>query len=158
LKRSTFFDILCSTEMKKITFVFIILLLLDQVTKLIARFFFYEPAEELPFVGLETTHNTGIAFSIPVHPLIITILTIGVLIYLAWNLAKKELFSWETVAFTFIFTGAVGNFLDRIFLGSVTDFIRLWELPIFNFADIFIFFGVMLYLWYTLKNAKEEVG
>ncbi len=145
--------------MKKITFVFVILLLLDQVTKLIARLFFIEkPDPQTPFVGLETTQNTGIAFSIPVHPFVITLLTLGVLGYLAWTLAKKELFSWETVSFTFIFTGAVGNFLDRIFIGSVTDFIRLWELPIFNFADIFIFFGVMLFLGYTLKNAKEEVG
>jgi len=144
--------------MKKITFVFITLLLLDQLTKLIARWFFYEPAEELPFVGLETVQNSGIAFSIPVHPFAITILTLGILAYLAWNLATKELFSWETVSFTFIFTGAVGNFLDRIFIGSVTDFIRLWELPIFNFADIFIFFGVMLYVSYSLKNAKEEVA
>ena len=144
--------------MKKITFVCIILLLLDQVTKLIARWFFYAPKETLPFVGLETTQNTGIAFSIPIHPFVITLVTLGVLVYLAWTLAKKELFSWETVSFTFIFTGAVGNFIDRIFIGSVTDFIRLWELPIFNFADIFIFFGVMLYLWHVLRNAKEEVG
>lgn len=144
--------------MKKFTFVFVILLLLDQASKAVARLFFHEPSVELPFVGFETTQNPGIAFSIQIHPLVIALLTIAILIYLAWNLAKKELFSWETVSFTFIFTGAVGNFIDRIFMGSVTDFIRLWDLPIFNFADIFIFFGVMLYLWHTLKNAKEEVG
>jgi signal peptidase II len=142
--------------MKKITFVFVVLLLLDQLSKAVARIFFQTP-ETQPFAGLETTQNPGIAFSIDIHPLVIIFLTLIVLGYLAWMLAQKELFPWETVAFTFIFTGAVGNLLDRIFMGSVTDFIRLWDLPIFNFADIFIFFGVMLFLWYTLKNAKEEV-
>jgi len=144
--------------MRKITFVFVVLLLLDQISKAFARLFFQSPEVRNPFVGLETTQNPGIAFSIDIHPLVILILTLIILGYLAWMLAQKELFPWETVAFTFIFTGAVGNLLDRIFIGSVTDFIRLWELPIFNFADIFIFFGVMLFLWYTLKNAKEEVG
>ncbi|MCF7812404.1 signal peptidase II [Candidatus Gracilibacteria bacterium] len=58
----------------------------------------------------------------------------------------------ESVAFLFLFSGAAGNFIDRILFGSVTDFLRFWNFPIFNFADIWITAGVILFFWHELRK------
>jgi signal peptidase II len=43
--------------------------------------------------------------------------------------------------------GALGNLLDRILNGAVTDFIKLPHWPAFNVADMSITFGVLALLW-----------
>ncbi len=43
--------------------------------------------------------------------------------------------------------GAVGNLIDRVRDGAVTDFIKLPHWPAFNVADIAITFGVLVLLW-----------
>ncbi len=54
--------------------------------------------------------------------------------------------------FTLIVGGALGNFIDRIFLGYVRDFIKLefMEFPVFNFADMFLTVGVIFYVIYLV--------
>ena len=52
-----------------------------------------------------------------------------------------------TVGFGLILAGAIGNFIDRIMLGYVRDFIMFdfWHaFPIFNFADCCIVIGAVL--------------
>jgi signal peptidase II len=43
--------------------------------------------------------------------------------------------------------GAIGNLIDRIANGAVTDFIKLPHWPAFNVADMSITFGVLVLLW-----------
>jgi signal peptidase II len=43
--------------------------------------------------------------------------------------------------------GAVGNLIDRVANGAVTDFIKLPLWPAFNVADMSITFGVLALLW-----------
>jgi signal peptidase II len=43
--------------------------------------------------------------------------------------------------------GALGNLIDRIANGVVTDFIKLPHWPAFNVADMSITFGVLVLLW-----------
>jgi len=45
----------------------------------------------------------------------------------------------------YVFSGAVSNFLDYIFKGFVVDWIHIFGV-VFNFADIFIFLGIVLIL------------
>ncbi|MCF7917837.1 signal peptidase II [Candidatus Gracilibacteria bacterium] len=141
--------------MKKIIFAFLVLLGIDQLTKIVARFLFTPPKEVLPFLTLHMTENSGIAFSFPFPPLLLLILTAVLLGILGWVLVTKELVKIETVAFLFLFSGAAGNFIDRVLYGSVTDFLKFWDLPIFNFADIWITAGVVLFIWYELNKAKS---
>lgn len=57
---------------------------------------------------------------------------------------------WLGYSLAFILAGAIGNVIDRIYAGRVTDFIHVYyqnyHFPIFNFADICICIGVTLML------------
>ena len=50
--------------------------------------------------------------------------------------------------------GAIGNLIDRIANGAVTDFIKLPHWPAFNVADMSITFGVLTLLW-VLEGPRE---
>jgi signal peptidase II len=60
----------------------------------------------------------------------------------------------------FIFTGAVSNVIDRYMHGGVVDFIALsyqdWHFAVFNIADCFIFFGVILMFILEYKESWEK--
>ena len=43
--------------------------------------------------------------------------------------------------------GSIGNIIDRVRDGAVTDFVKLPAWPAFNVADISITFGVLVLLW-----------
>ena len=123
-----------------------VLILVDQVSKILARNFFDPPILVLgEFFQLKLAFNTGIAFSLPFPKVWLIILTIVVLSLLAVCAYKKKLSSAEQVVAVLIFSGAFSNLIDRLMLGSVTDFLSFWSFPIFNFADIFITVGVMIF-------------
>ena len=61
------------------------------------------------------------------------------------------------MALVFIISGALGNLIDRIRLNYVTDFFdfTLINFAIFNFADIFVVFGTILFSYLLLyKDIK----
>ena len=55
-------------------------------------------------------------------------------------------------------SGAVGNFIDRLFLGYVRDFIyfRLINFPVFNVADCYVTIGLALFIIMILFIYKDE--
>ena len=53
-------------------------------------------------------------------------------------------------------SGAFGNIIDRIRLGSVTDFIDVGTWPVFNIADSCISVGMAMLAFYLYVNWKEE--
>jgi signal peptidase II len=65
-----------------------------------------------------------------------------------------------TIGFGLIIAGAIGNFIDRIMLGYVRDFIMFdfWHsFPIFNFADCCIVIGVVLVsIHYIFLSRKAD--
>lgn len=96
--------------------------------------------------ALGYVENTGAAFGIlknqRIFFLLVTILAIVVIGYYFFVLKKDEI---NKIALIFIFSGTVGNFLDRIFRGYVIDFIELTfiDFPLFNLADTFLIFGLI---------------
>ncbi len=123
------------------------LLLLDQITKILAINLLDEPVKLIGnFLTLETTFNPGIAFGIGIHPKLILVLSVF-LIVLVLKIARDEM-NFENVfskwAISLILAGAFGNVLDRINKGEVLDFISFNFWPAFNLADIFIVAGVIL--------------
>ncbi len=135
-------------------------IVVDQVAKAIVRseIVIGEEIDVLGPLGLTQTHNTGVAFGLAGGtgaPLIIVMLVaLGVVTYLfAQDPARPGM--W--VASGLLAGGAVGNLIDRIGSGHVTDFIELPPWPPFNVADVCITFGVaLLVLIYLREGIREE--
>ncbi len=106
--------------------------------------------------------NRGVSFSAfnAMAPIILSVLTALIILWLIYYLFKKAEF-YERLPIAFIIGGALGNLLDRIRFGAVADFIQwhiggLWTFPaIFNVGDIFITFGVCLYLINLFINRRK---
>lgn len=104
--------------------------------------------------------NTGAAFSIlsgntGFLGAISVLFCIGVLVY--WCV-KKPTHPLVKTALALLFSGALGNAIDRIFYGYVVDFIStaFMNFPVFNIADIAITFGGALLMIYFIFFDKDE--
>ncbi len=127
-----------------------IVLGLDQLTKhtIAAGIAAGDEKKFLPGVTLVHVRNTGVAFSIfsggGTLVLVFTLVALAVLVgYFARRPEKPML--WLPTGM--LVGGAIGNLIDRIARGSVTDWIKLPHWPAFNVADISITFGVLVLLW-----------
>ncbi len=114
----------------------------------------------LPFLKVTYVKNFGAAFGIfpgKLHFLeIISCLMIFGLLYLIFfkNIRSK----WFVLSSSFIIGGGIGNLLDRIFLGFVTDYLQVeFFRPVCNISDYFITVGVIVMMIYTLKNDGEKI-
>lgn len=69
----------------------------------------------------------------------------------------KSFSTWEQWGFGLILAGAAGNGIDRLFFGSVVDFIdlRLINFAIFNWADVSINLGIICLLIYTYYPTRR---
>ena len=96
-------------------------------------------------------------------PLIYT-LTISIAILFAvitWRMRERKAFF--LIPFILILSGAAGNVIDRIQNGYVIDFIHFHygnrlDFPVFNIADILIFFGVVLLMYRNLKASNKAIN
>ena len=97
-------------------------------------------------VTLRLTHNPGIAFGVHL-PEVWQEIFIGAALLLvcvfAWQSAVTR---WSQIGFGLIVGGAIGNVVDRIPDGLVTDFVSVGRFPVFNVADSCITIGVLLLL------------
>ena len=109
------------------------------------------------FFYLTPTHNTGAAWGfLSEYPIIIIITTLiaMVIIYRYMFAFKKN--KRNTLAFSLLFGGIVGNLLDRILYGYVRDFLSIYifkySFPVFNIADIGICIGIVLLIIAIIKG------
>jgi signal peptidase II len=142
--------------------VVLVVLVLDQISKHLVRGSIL-PGEErrvLPGLQLVNTRNHGVAFGfLPGDQLVVT-LVIGVallalLVYFALHATRPLI--WLPTGM--LIGGALGNILDRLREGSVTDFIKLplgW--PPFNLADTSITLGVLLLLLVLETPRQRRIG
>ena len=118
----------------------------------------------LPFIDLLLIYNSGIAFGIfdgygDLASNILLIITIFILIYLI-RLLSNETFQIAKLALSLIIAGALGNIVDRIVDGKVTDFLHLeignFSFFIFNLADAFITAGAILIIYFELIYKTKQ--
>ena len=116
-----------------------------------------------PLFELERATNTGAAFSLfSSGQLGVTLISALLLILLSIYLVhQKNLSIAACLAISGLLGGGLGNLLDRIFCGGVTDYIKLLfiRFPIFNFADICVtlsFTVLMLLLLFDCTTEKAE--
>ncbi len=148
----------------------ILLIIIDQYTKYLAVKYlvFAQPVPVIPNLNFTLFFNEGAAFGFLANMggwqiwfLSIVALTIsGVLIYWLHKLPAK--FSTEVIALNLILSGAIGNVIDRIAQGKVTDFIDFyignWHFATFNIADMAISIGAALLIYHEffIKPKKEK--
>lgn len=141
----------------------------DQVTKAIVRrdLPLYEAHEIIPgLVALVHGRNPGMAFGVfsagglPAQAALLAVLSGGVLLLVIdqWRrLAEGPVF--VRIALVLIAGGAVGNLIDRVRLGYVTDFVHVYwrghEWPDFNVADSAITVGIVLLLADAVRPRRD---
>jgi signal peptidase II len=136
---------------------------LDQVSKWMANTYLH-PNQPWPIIPqvfqLTLAYNTGAAFSMfHNQPALLTGFTSLVfLALLAYGLSRQQFLKGELLAMALILGGALGNLLDRMLLGHVTDFFDVVAIhyPVFNVADSFIFCGVLLLMGIQIKSQAQE--
>ena len=140
-------------------FVIVFLILaLDQFTKLfvIKNLSLHESLAVIPGIfHLTLVHNQGAAFGILRGKLPLFIFSsVFAIILIYFNLKDKHKEGISFLALALILSGALGNLIDRIFLGYVVDFLdfRVW--PVFNIADSAITIGAVLLGWEILFKKK----
>ena len=135
-----------------------IVLALDQVTKhtIATGIAAGQEKKFLPGVNLVHVRNTGVAFSIfssgGTLVLVFTLVALALLlVYFALHPERP----WLWIPTGMLVGGEVGNLIDRIANGAVTDFIKLPHWPAFNVADMSITFGVLVLLW-VLEGPRQR--
>ena len=141
--------------MKK--FIYLLVLVgIDQYSKHWAASNLKLPRKITDFFSLNFAENSGIAFSINVPRNFLLLLTSVVVLYLVYYLWKTKFTKFAEISIVLITAGAIGNLIDRFLNnGKVIDFISFWSFPIFNFADIFISCGVIIYLFMEIFSVPK---
>ncbi len=133
-----------------------LVIILDQLTKLIAvqSLVLYQAVPVFPGFNLTLMHNTGAAFSFLSDAggwqrWFFIVLAIGISIFIvAWMKGLDASKRWLLLALAMVLGGAIGNAIDRIYLGYVIDFIEVYYSkyywPAFNIADSAITVGAIM--------------
>lgn len=103
-------------------------------------------------VGLVYALNPGIAFGLTFTPIVQTFLIGAALLLVLWAALKERGTPLAQTGFGLIIGGAVGNLLDRLFDGMVTDMFQVGTFPVFNVADSCITIGAALLIVSGLRR------
>ncbi|EGQ1630286.1 signal peptidase II [Staphylococcus pseudintermedius] len=146
-------------------FITLIILIGDQLTKFIIRtqMTLGESFAVVPkFLYITSHRNNGAAWGILSGKMtffyIITIIVLIALIVFYIKEAKNNMLM--QIAISLLFSGALGNFIDRVSSGEVVDFIDTvifgYDFPIFNVADASLTIGVVLLIIVLLKDQNQK--
>jgi len=130
----------------------VVVIVLDQATKALVRHNVAQGDSDGVFPGVQIVHvrNEGVAFSRfssggTVVAVIVGAALLALVAYFVTHLDKPLV--WLPTGL--LLGGALGNVIDRLRDGAVTDFIKLPGWPAFNVADISITVGVLVLLYVT---------
>ena len=141
----------------------VLLFILDQITTLLTvqNFSLYESVTVIKGV-LDFTrhHNTGGPWSLFDSHIEVFVIITFVIFLLEFLYFKKRPMKHplEKISVMLINAGAIGNLFDRIFRGYVVDMIEVTfiEYPVFNFADICVVSGAILFCIYMFFDKSEK--
>jgi signal peptidase II len=144
-------------------------IVLDQITKRLVRqdLGLYETYEIIPgLVNLVHGRNVGMAFGVlaggdlPAQAVVLAVLSGAVLLLVLahWRrLAEGPIVL--RIALALIAGGAIGNLIDRVRLGYVTDFVHVYwrdhQWPDFNVADSAISIGIVLLVLDAVRPRRD---
>ena len=151
--------------MKKNVIIIIILIIIDQIIKIIVSNTIGVSGNSITIIPhvLKLTYleNAGAAFGILSGNILLIGLDLLIIIFILKLLLdkKSELLNGNKIGLTFILAGGIGNLIDRVFRGSVVDYLDITDLfdyPIFNFADICVVIGVILIIMVILISTVQK--
>ena len=142
---------------------------LDQATKAWARLALAGGPKTFVdgVMDLSLTYNTGAAFSVGqgagVLFALVALAAVAAVFYVVWR--HPEMPPALVVSLSCVAGGGLGNMVDRIAFGKVTDFLRTTfvDFPVFNVADAFITVGVavsvvLLWRWDARRETPDRRG
>jgi signal peptidase II len=147
----------------------VVIIVADQITKALVRSHldfaeFWSPWQWLaPYARIVNWHNTGAAFGMfQSFGGVFTVLAILVSIAILYYLPQVPREDWYLrLAMGMQLGGALGNLIDRLTQGFVTDFVSIGNFPVFNVADASISTGVailILGLWIKERTQPKPVS
>ena len=150
-----------SKKYKTLLLIIVGMVFLDQATKLYidSNMELHQSIQVIKnFFQITYIRNSGAAFGIlsgfkspwlTLFFVLISVVAIGIIMFYYYKTPENQRLT--LVSFALIMSGAIGNFIDRVFYGEVIDFLyfhwyqHYW--PAFNVADSCITIGVSLLLW-----------
>lgn len=146
-----------------IALIIIVGLVLDLVTKWLFAEYFSEGAQDIVvipnFFWFTFVKNTGAAYGIfggstLILAIVSVVFVVAFCIYGYFNHSNNI---WYIMGISMILSGAIGNFVDRLFLGYVRDFVSISLFNfVFNIADVLITFGVIFFIVYLIISVIKE--
>lgn len=134
--------------------------LLDQGTKLFMRGYLADgPKPFIPgFMELRLVENKGVAFSmLPEYGRYFIYVAAAVaFVGFLWSVIPEYQPTGMVATLALVCAGGLGNMIDRIMKGTVTDFLAttLFSFPVFNVADILVVVGAIFFLILSLFSDK----
>lgn len=158
---------------KKITIVLLVILNIgcDQFSKRIVRNNISDN-DRIELIGdnfiMVKVENTGamLGFGSNLPPILkiifLQVIPVIVLLILLFRILRKtNINKWLAFAFACVIGGGIGNLIDRIAYGEVTDFFHInigfFKTGIFNMADVSVSLGAILILFLSLRYRKIEL-
>lgn len=146
-----------------IAIVIIVGLVLDLVTKLFFAQYFAGGKNDIivipEFFRFTFTKNTGAAYGMFGNSTLgLTIISaLFIVAFCVYDYFNHSDSIWYCLGISFIVSGALGNLVDRIFLGYVRDFISINLFNfVFNIADALITFGVIFFVVHLIVGIITE--
>ena len=142
-------------------------LILDWGTKWLVQNYITQGTEVIPiipgFFNLRHDRNTGAAFGVLAgHRVLLILITIVALVFIFSYYLRFRESRWMQVSLGFLLGGAIGNFIDRLYLGEVVDFLQFgivsrrifW--PTFNVADVSVCIGAGMLIVYLFRIRNQD--
>lgn len=156
-------------ELKKILKIIIILglilIIVDQTSKVLISQLMKEDITIIPndILTITKVENEGMAFGLNKQNIGNIGLSIIILVVIFnYIFSQKDKMTKPVIIYlSFIIAGGISNVIDRIIKGAVFDFIKIGTFPVFNFADMCIVCGWILFvinfIKYTAIDIKAEI-
>ncbi|MBF8247002.1 MAG: signal peptidase II [Rickettsia sp.] len=147
--------------------IMVVILVLDQSSKAYLIDYFQSNNNKkyislMFFLDLTPIWNQGISFgafkNYQYANMLFIFINLFIMVYFVIKFFKQTLSSPIKISIILVLSGGIGNVLDRIFRGAVFDFI--WfnfykiSFPVFNFADMSISFGAIIFFYYLIRFKK----
>jgi signal peptidase II len=140
----------------------VLIIAVDQITKILAAANGGIHQVIIPgFFSLNYLENTGAAWSMfSNRTVLLTLISAFAIGLMLWYLLTHKTDRWTKAALVLMIGGAAGNFIDRLCLSYVRDFLDFYifgyDFPVFNVADMALTIGVIVLVIAALKGDPKK--